>query len=98
MSSTGGKFAGALVVGLVTRIATISGQTGVCLPEPSYDDTGNEVCEDAANSCIITGDTYYTAACVLYNSNYFYPIMAGITTFVNVLFHWVIYRWWSYSE
>lgn len=47
-----GRFAGPLVVAAVTRIATPSGETGVCT---QWDDAGEDCIGPPNEQCIITG-------------------------------------------
>lgn len=101
MAMSAGRFAGPLVMGAVTQIATPSGNTFYCPVEQFVD--GQVQCFDAPGSdtcstcCAITGDYYYTEGCILKNSIVMYPILAGIQVVVNVLFHYVTWINWHYK-
>ncbi|KAL4425093.1 hypothetical protein ABPG77_010407 [Micractinium sp. CCAP 211/92] len=94
------KFLGPLIIGIVTYVATPDGETHVCTGTIS-----NDLCLPSATNqalpqdqCIVLGDKYYVEGCVLYNSIYYYPIMAGIQLFNCLLCLLLVMRHGSYTR
>jgi hypothetical protein len=84
MCASAGRFAGPLIVGGVTKIATPSGQTGYCT-EWAVGSDGSEDCVGPYDQqCVITGDRYWIGGCVLLHAIPMYAAMAG----EHVLAHW----------
>lgn len=98
MATAAGRFAGPLIVGAVTRIATPSGDTNYC-PAPGWIDTSDgPQCQNTTDSCAITASTYYVQGCVLYNAIPFFSVMAGVQFVATIIMHWVVKVHWSYND
>ncbi|GAB4814374.1 hypothetical protein N2152v2_001420 [Parachlorella kessleri] len=76
-----GRFAGPLIIGAVTRMATPDGDSHVCT---QFSDDYSTCLGPADQQCIVLGksppaycEEYYVQGCVLYNAQIYYPIMAG---------------------
>ena len=98
MFHAAGRFAGPLVVGAVTYMATPDGQVSYCSNGESIDSSGNPVCDgDTSGSCAIFPDQYYVSGCVLKHSIPLYSVWAGISGLLAVLYTLVVVKYWSYS-
>ena len=99
MVTAAGRFAGPLVAGAVTFIATPSGQTNYC-PVPMIDGPNgpNSACPDTSTACMITADEYYVNGCVLYRAIPFYGAMAGVQFLVCIGYHFMLYTHWRYDD
>ncbi|GAB4814373.1 hypothetical protein N2152v2_001419 [Parachlorella kessleri] len=95
MAQSAGRFAGPLVIGAVTRLATPNGSVHVCT---QFSQDYNTCTGPADEQCIILGAEYYVEGCILYNALVFYPIMAGLQLAVVLGMLVVIARHWSYSN
>ncbi|KAL4431063.1 hypothetical protein ABPG75_006319 [Micractinium tetrahymenae] len=94
------KFLGPLIIGLVTYMATPSGDTNVCTGTVDNDlclpnDTSQALPQD---QCIVLGDKYYVEGCVLYNAIIYYPIMAGLQLLNCLLCLVLVTRHGSYKR
>lgn len=107
MSTSAGRFAGPLVIGAATFIATPAGDTNYCVypngsPGWAADSAGDYSCAAADAypqlQCAVTGDEYYIMGCVLLHSQIVYPVYAGLQLLVTLAFHVLLYRHWNYEN
>jgi MFS family permease len=98
MFQSAGRFAGPLVVGAVTFIATPSGQVNYCQYGETIDSAGNPICSgDTSQSCAIFPDQYYVDGCVLKHAIPVYAVWSGVAGILSILYMIIIKRHWSYS-
>ena len=98
MVHAAGRFAGPLIVGAVTYIATPDGQVGYCSNGTGTDSSGNEICSgDTSGSCAIFPDNYYVSGCVLRHSIPLYSTWAGIAGLLALLYTLATIKYWSYT-
>ena len=99
MAMAGGRFAGPLVAGAVTYIATPSGEQSYCANGYGTQPDGSPMCEgDTSQDCAIFPDEYYVSGCVLKNSIPFYATMAGIAGVLAIVYPVFILRRYSSYE
>lgn len=99
MFHAAGRFAGPLVVGAVTYIATPDGQVAYCSNGESIDSSGNPICDgDTSDSCAIFADRYFVSGCVLKHSIPLYSVWAGISGLLAVLYTFAVVKYWSYQK
>jgi len=99
MFQSAGRFAGPLVVGAVTFIATPSGQVDYCQNGETIDSSGNPMCSgDTSQSCAIFPDQYYVDGCVLKHSIPVYAVWSGVAGLLSILYMLIIKRYWSYEN
>jgi MFS family permease len=98
MFHAAGRFAGPLVVGAVTYMATPDGQVSYCSEGESTDSSGNPICVgDTSGSCAIFPDQYYVSGCVLKHSIPLYSVWSGIAGLLALSYTLVVVKYWSYS-
>lgn len=98
MFHAAGRFAGPLVVGAVTYIATPQGQVSYCSNGESIDSSGNPICDgDTSGSCAIFPDQYFVNGCVLKHSIPLYSTWAGLAALLALLYTFVVVKYWSYT-
>lgn len=104
MATAAGRFAGPLVAGAVTQIATPSGDVFYC-PNgwTSVDANGDPTCKNAAGqplpgSCAITSDYYYVSGCVLWHAIPFYAALAGVQVVLCLALHFMLWKHWHYTD
>ena len=99
MFHAAGRFAGPLVVGAVTFIATPDGQVSYCSNGESLDSSGSPICDgDTSESCAIFPDQYYTSGCVLKHSIPLYSVWSGIAGLLALMYTIVVVKNWNYSS
>lgn len=99
MAVSGGRFAGPLVIGAVTFIATPSGQVGYCANGESVGSDGSPICDgDTSTSCAIFPDVYYVEGCVLKHAIPVYSVFAGVSGLLAILIMVIVKRHWNYKK
>lgn len=99
MAVSGGRFAGPLVIGAVTFIATPSGQVNYCANGESIGSDGSPICDgDTSTSCAIFPDVYYVEGCVLKHAIPVYSAFAGVAGLLAILIMIIVKRHWSYGS
>lgn len=98
MCQSCGRFAGPLVAGAVTYIATPSGQQNYCPDGETLADDGTPMCAgNTTQACAIFPDQYYVEGCVLKHAVPFFSVLAGIGAVTAVLYMLILKRYWSYT-
>jgi len=97
MASSLGRFAGPLVAGAVTQIATPQGVVFFCPGGGQVDSNGSPTCS-SPDACAITADNYYVNGCVLYHAIPFYSALAGAQFVLCLAIHGITYVHWRYDD
>ena len=98
MCQSCGRFAGPLVAGAVTYIATPSGQQNYCPDGETLADDGSPLCAgNTTQACAIFPDQYYVEGCVLKHAVPFFSVFAGIGGVTAILYMLILKRYWSYK-